>query len=90
MLFNSFEFIYLFLPVTLVGFFLVAHFWERQHAIAWLVGASFVYYGSWNPLYLALIGASVGFNFLLGAAIARTSRKDPWRSRTLAIGVGPS
>lgn len=53
MLFNSYEFLLAFLPVTAAVFFaLGTHGWIRA-SIAWLVFASLVYYAWWNPIYLA-------------------------------------
>jgi D-alanyl-lipoteichoic acid acyltransferase DltB (MBOAT superfamily) len=69
MLFNSYEFILFFLPVTLAGFFLVSRYLGREGAILWLVAASLFYYGWWNPVYLVLIVLSMVFNFAIGRAI---------------------
>jgi D-alanyl-lipoteichoic acid acyltransferase DltB (MBOAT superfamily) len=66
MLFNSPEFIFLFLPVTLIVWFLLGHGGRTRAATPWLVLASLFFYGWWDPRYLVLIGFSMGFNFLLG------------------------
>jgi D-alanyl-lipoteichoic acid acyltransferase DltB (MBOAT superfamily) len=69
MLFNSYIFIFLFLPVTLAGFFLIG---KRQHhrvAIAWLVACSLFFYGWWNPAYLGLILVSILFNYAFGVVL---------------------
>ncbi len=66
MLFNSFIFILVFLPVTLLGYYLIGGRGFHKSAILWLVGASLVYYGWWNPVYLWLIIGSVIFNYSLG------------------------
>jgi len=53
-LFNSNIFVFVFLPVTLIGFFMLgARGWQRL-AIAWLVLASAVFYGWFKSEYLAL------------------------------------
>ena len=59
MLFNSFEFLFLFLPVVLLLFHLIAKQGHFRVAIAWLIGASLFFYGWWNPAYLSLILFSV-------------------------------
>ncbi len=56
MLFNSYVFIFVFLPVTLAGFFLLGRF-QPKLAAAWLTAASLFFYGWWNPLYVGLLGA---------------------------------
>ncbi len=69
MLFNSYTFIGLFLPITLVGFFLFArasHIW----AALWLGIASLAFYGWWDPRYLVLLLLSIAFNFFVGRAIS--------------------
>ncbi|MEM1111368.1 MAG: MBOAT family O-acyltransferase [Pseudomonadota bacterium] len=68
MLFFSVEFLYVFLPVAAVGYWLVARLTggRRDLAIGWLIGASLVFYGLWNPLYLFLLGTSILVNYALG------------------------
>lgn len=65
MLFNSYIFILLFLPVTLLVFFLAGKK-SRELAMLWLVIASLFFYGWWNPNLLSLITASIGVNYLIG------------------------
>lgn len=88
MLFSSYEFLFLFLPVTLVVYFLVG---RRGHeaAIAWLVLASLFFYGWWNPVYLLLLVVSLVFNFVFGELLSRAfAGKQPRLSRIwLALGV---
>ncbi|WP_069472773.1 MBOAT family O-acyltransferase [Candidatus Marithrix sp. Canyon 246] len=69
MLFNSYEFIFLFLPITLLVFFSIGGRGHHRIAIAWLVGASLFFYGWWNPAYLGLILASILFNYATGVAL---------------------
>jgi hypothetical protein len=47
-LFNSHEFIFVYVPVVLAGFFLIAKLSPR-FAAAWLCLASLFFYGWWNP-----------------------------------------
>ncbi|HTN49848.1 MAG TPA: MBOAT family O-acyltransferase, partial [Burkholderiaceae bacterium] len=70
MLFNSFPFIFGFLPIVLVGFFALARVSHRL-AAGWLTAASLAFYGWWDPRYIALLLASVLFNYALGSRIAR-------------------
>lgn len=69
MLFNSFEFVFLFLPISLIGFFAISRRKEnieQQLPIVWLVFASLFFYGWWKPLNLPLILTSIAFNYYLG------------------------
>src|SRR5437867_4330037 len=72
MLFNSFEFIFVFLPVVLVGFFLLAKI-RHGMAMAWLVAASLFFYAWWNPPYVGILICTVLFNYACGIYIARTN-----------------
>lgn len=71
MLFNSYQFICFFLPITLLGFFLLCRIGKAQYAIGWLVLASLFYYGYWNPIYLFLLLGSITVNYLIGLALGQ-------------------
>lgn len=70
MLFNSYIFIFVYLPLTLAVFFLLGRAGQQQRATSWLVFMSLLFYGWWNPVYLALILGSMSFNYVIGAALA--------------------
>ncbi len=70
MLFNSYTFIFQFLPITLLGFHLFGNRGHHRVAIAWLVGASLFFYGWWNPAYLGLLLVSILFNYGVGFALS--------------------
>ena len=80
MLFNSYEFVLLFLPITFFGFFWLARF-GRSIAAVWLVLASLIFYGWWNPKFTLLLLASVCFNYALGYAISRRRPRAKWLLR---------
>ena len=66
MLFNSYVFILLFLPVVLVGWFGMNHFGKYTAAKVFLILASLVFYGYFNLNYLAVIITSVFINYVFG------------------------
>ncbi len=74
MLFNSYYFIFIFLPVTVTVFFLLGHKGKNQWAMAWLILASFIFYGWHHPMLIWLIGASILFNFFWGIWVSRHSK----------------
>jgi D-alanyl-lipoteichoic acid acyltransferase DltB (MBOAT superfamily) len=77
-LFNSHIFIFVFLPLAFVLFFLFARI-SHLLAAAWLAAASLFFYGWWNPAYVALLLASIVFNYFAGLRIARAAvRKKAW------------
>ena len=71
MLFNSYFFIFVFLPITLLGFHLVGKYGKNRAVIVWLVAASLFFYGWWNPIYLGLLIASILFNYEVGLQLAK-------------------
>ena len=86
MLFNSYGFIGLFLPITLIGFFLIA---KASHILAalWLGVASLFFYGWWDYRYVGLLVLSIVFNFAAGRMIARQrERSKPGRAKLVLTG----
>ena len=71
MLFNSYEFLCFFFPLTCAAFFaLCAGGWARA-AAGWLGLMSIVFYGYWSPRYVLLLLASIGVNFFLGQLLLK-------------------
>ncbi|MCX7164739.1 MAG: MBOAT family protein [Rhodocyclales bacterium] len=81
MLFNSFEFLFLFLPLVFLGFFRIAQTSHRLAAL-WLASASVFFYGFWNPKFVSLLLASVVFNYAMGYAIGHAAKR---KSRPKAL-----
>ncbi len=74
MLFNSYEFIFAFLPLT---FFIYFYLNSKRLTVAakgFLVFASLFFYSYWNIIYLPLILGSILFNFLVGSALSKESK----------------
>ena len=88
MVFSSFNFLFIFLPLALVGYYLVAKL-GAGYAVGWLVLSSLVFYGMWNPAFVILLVCSIGFNFVIGRALlARQQEQDErLRHRLLFLGV---
>jgi alginate O-acetyltransferase complex protein AlgI len=90
MLFNSFEFILLFLPVTLVAYFLLLRWRLTIAAKSWLLFASLFFYSWWNVKYLPLILGSVLFNYTIGGLLAdyeKIGRKIVSKRSVFVFGV---
>lgn len=86
MLFNSYVFLLGFLPVTLIGFFLIARA-SRVFAAAWLGLASLVFYGWWDWRYVPILLASIAFNFAVGRLIDRCRDGQGARRKALLVGA---
>lgn len=70
MLFNSYEFILVFLPVALFTFYFLGKYFGHKAAIGYLVLASLLFYAWWNPVYIWLILASMLFNYGIGNVLS--------------------
>ena len=89
MLFNSYEFLFLFLPVTAGVLFLLGRS-SKTLAIRWLILASLFFYAWWRPLNVALIAPSILINFGLARLLQhllREGRPVPIRATAKAKAV---
>ncbi|MDD2384981.1 MAG: MBOAT family protein [Sulfurospirillaceae bacterium] len=71
MLFNSYEFLFIFLPVTFFIYFYLNSKKLTTASIAFLVFASLLFYSYWNIIYLPLILSSMLFNFVIGNTLSK-------------------
>ncbi len=71
MIFSSYEFVLLFLPIALLGFWTVSRWGGGRAALWWMVLASLFFYGWWNPIYLPLLLGLMTINYGVGMAIER-------------------
>lgn len=69
MLFNSYEFIFAFLPVTFFVYFWLNNSDRRKAGKVFLVAASLFFYSWWNIVYLPLIVGSILFNYFMGVRL---------------------
>ncbi|NEP15363.1 MAG: MBOAT family protein [Leptolyngbya sp. SIO4C1] len=92
MLFNSYLFIFVFLPTTLAIFFGLSRLRLTRLAIAYLVISSLIFYAYWNPAYLPLLLGSVVVNYGVGRRLSwlrsRGFRPKPWLVLGIAFNLG--
>jgi len=86
MLFNSYAFIFLFLPVVLAGYFRLARAGDLA-PVLWLAIASLVFYAVGNWQFVPLLLASVAFNYLIGWLLITCQLRSTLRFAVLTIGV---
>ncbi len=84
MLFNSFVFLLLFLPLVLIAFYATRRYVSARASLAVLVVASFAFYAYWEPMYLLLLFGSIVANYLIGQKLAVLPPSKP----LLVFGVG--
>ncbi len=87
MIFNSPAFIFVFLPVTFLGWLFLIRQRLGFAAKIWLTIASLVFYGWWNPLFLPLLLGSIWFNYRMGTMLM-TRAGQPRGRRLLALAAG--
>ena len=83
MLFNSYEFIFLFLPFS---FFIYFYLLEKRlitGAKGFLVFASLFFYSWWNIAYLPLILSSMLFNYVIGNSLNENFKKVQLHKKSL-------
>jgi D-alanyl-lipoteichoic acid acyltransferase DltB (MBOAT superfamily) len=89
MLFNSFSFIFVFLPLTWVTATVARQAGGMRLALAAISLASLIFYAMWDVRYLPILLGSICVNFWLGRQILRANGKDDSRAagRWLVAGV---
>ena len=85
MLFNSYAFVLVFFPITLVGYVLLGRRGHGTWSLNWIIAASIVFYGIWNPINLLIITPSVLVNYGLARAIQKRVRAHRATSRALLL-----
>jgi alginate O-acetyltransferase complex protein AlgI len=86
MLFNSYPFIFVFLPVVLFGYF-AANRLGANAPVIWLALASLFFYSSSNWPFVALLLASISFNYLVGWLLISLRLRAGPRFAVLTVGV---
>ncbi|QXH51697.1 MBOAT family protein [Pseudomonas fakonensis] len=87
MLFNSYLFLLLFLPLTLAAHYLIAARSLRGAAL-WLCVTSIVFYGWWNPQFVLLLIGSIAFNYLVSLLILNSAGRPRLQLLVTTAGVG--
>lgn len=75
MLFNSFPFIFIFFPITVLIYFLLSKSKNSFLQLMWLAGSSFLFYAYWKKTYLILLLGSVCVNFAFAQYIMQDKNK---------------
>lgn len=85
-LFNSYAFLFFFLPMVLVVFFALGRR-SAQRAHVWLLLASLAFYGFWDVRFLPLLLLSIAGNYFVSGRIL-AGRRLPWFLLGLAFDLG--
>jgi len=83
-LFNSYEFIFGFLPVAALCFYVIGRC-SRAWALRWLVAASLFFYAWWRPINVLIIAPSILINFAIARALSKTRLREDRRAASTAL-----
>lgn len=86
MLFNSYEFILVFLPITLLVFFTIAKY-SHSSALLWLSITSLFFYAWWDIQFVPLLLTSISVNFILGKLIKKFFLQSKVKNQLLFAGL---
>ena len=86
MLFNSYIFIFAFLPITFFIYFYLNKKRLTEVSKGFLVFSSLFFYSWWNIIYLPIILGSILFNYLIGRILSKTSnRTKKFRKKSVLL-----
>lgn len=84
MLFNSYIFVFIFLPAVLIGWYLLNKMQKYEPAKIFLTGMSLWFYGYFNVYYLLIIVFSILVNYILSFLMTFSRTKLTQRTGLLA------
>ncbi|RSK24098.1 hypothetical protein [Hymenobacter metallilatus] len=74
MLFNSYIFLFFFLPILLLVYYGLLKTIKARNA--WLTLMSYVFYGWWNPVFCLLMMASTASDYVIGKYLYKTESES--------------
>lgn len=87
MLFNSYNFILIFLPAVLLGAVVTQHFGQKWIK-GWIAAASILFYAQWSFDFVYILLASITVNYTLARAALGAPARSGRRDALVLIGVG--
>lgn len=84
MIFNSYAFIFAFLPVVIFVFYTLGRY-SHYLATFWLAVASLFFYGWWDVRFVSLLLGSIAFNYGAGYMIGHSRTDKVRRAKLLLI-----
>ena len=86
MLFNSYIFVLVFLPITLIGYFMLNKINQNTISKIFLIVMSLYFYAYFNYSYLIIILTSILFNYVIGKLLHKITNKN-YRIICLIMGL---
>ncbi len=87
MLFNSYIFVFAFIPLCLIGFYLLR---KKSSTMAkvWLIGLSLWFYGYFNLSYLLIMLFSILFNYAMYMCMMKVKSRKPVMIAGIIVNLG--
>ncbi|MBP3339959.1 MAG: MBOAT family protein [Lachnospiraceae bacterium] len=85
MVFSSITFLFYFLPITLIGYFILS--FSRRLQNIWLLIVSLIFYAWGEPVYVIIMIGSIFVNWLMALIIQVCKKKEKLRKTFLIITV---
>lgn len=86
MLFNSPQFLFVFLPIAILGFVITCH-WGRHAVVSWLAIASLAFYAYWRPPFLLLLAGSILVNYTCAGLIWKFRNQERLQKAWMILGI---
>ncbi|MGB0652318.1 MAG: MBOAT family O-acyltransferase [Thermoplasmatota archaeon] len=88
--FNTYCFLFLFLPLTLAGYWLVP---SRRWKLSWITAMSFLFYSFWDIRFVLLLLVAAGADFLIALRLAaipegEVTRRKRWLAASVVFNLG--
>ncbi|HUR62086.1 MAG TPA: MBOAT family O-acyltransferase [Candidatus Thermoplasmatota archaeon] len=83
--FNTQLFLFLFLPLTLLGYWAGP---SRNWKILWVAFCSIVFYSFWDVRFVFLLAAAAAVDFLVALQIEKTDHKKRWLLISIVFNLG--
>ncbi len=89
MLFNSFDFLFIFLPVSLTLFYSIYKFSnDKNKALLTILISSLIFYGNHNINHLYIFIFSITTNYLIGKKLSNENNKEFLKKKEILLAVG--
>jgi len=90
MLFNSYTFIFAFLPITFFIYFYLNQKKLTEVAKGVLILSSLFFYSWWHIAYLLIILSSIFFNYTIGSQLNKSTAKSASLNKAVSGGGVPT
>ncbi|QDU33922.1 Peptidoglycan O-acetyltransferase [Poriferisphaera corsica] len=87
MVFSSYSFLLLFLPIVLAGFAIATKLPSRRIPFVWLILCSLIYCGYWRLNDLLPLAVSILVNFSVGRVLVKDGLADTYKRLIFSVGL---